>query len=212
MKNNLIEIGCEKLGVILSDEQYTKIDNYISLLVKWNKVYNLTSIKDLDDIIIRHILDSLSIIKYIPNVEKNIIDIGSGAGLPGIIIAIVNNKCRVTLLDSNSKKTTFLEQARIKLNLKNLTVVNQRAESFVPNGKFDTIIARAFADLTKFINLTEHLLSKSGIILAMKGKLDNSEVTDFNSNCERFKIIKAHKISVPFLNEERHLLEINKNQ
>ncbi len=209
MKYNLIESGCQKLGIDLSEEQNIQIENYISLLCKWNKVYNLTSIEGLDEIIIRHILDSLAITKFIPNSEKKIIDIGSGAGLPGIIIAIVNSNCNVTLLDSSSKRTTFLEQAKIKLTLRNLTVVNQRAEKYIPQESFDIIISRAFADLTKFIKLTEHLLSKSGTILAMKGKLNDSEVSDFDNSCKRFKITKFNKISVPFLNEERHLIEIN---
>lgn len=200
--------GAEQLGLLLSDLQYNKLNQYICLLLKWNKIYNLTSITKQDDILSKHILDSLSIIKYINN--HNIIDIGSGAGLPGIIIAILKPEIKVNLLDSNNKKTTFLQQVKIELQLNNIEIITKRVQDYQPTELFEIIISRAFASITDFVKMTQHLLVKNGKILAMKGKVLETEIVEFNESNQhsKFKILDIYKLEVPFLNEERHLVEI----
>lgn len=211
MNNEQLYLGCKQLDIDLTAEQFEVLLAYVNLLIKWNKVYNLTSIKNTKEIVIKHVLDSLSIIKYIHS--DNLIDIGSGAGLPGIIIAVARPNIKVTLLDSNSKKTTFLQQVKIELNLNNLTVVNQRVENYSPLIKFDEIIARAFASMSDFVKVTKHLLNKDGKILAMKGKLLTDELgqtVEYFNETKEFKIQATHKLTVPFLDEERHIIEIKK--
>lgn len=203
-----LKTGCHQLGLDITDVQYVLLSNYVDLLIKWNKVYNLTAIRELDGILSKHILDSLSIIKYIES--SNIIDIGTGAGLPGIIIAILKPEFEVTLLDSNSKKTAFLQQAVIQLQLGNVKVINQRVEDYQPDKKFHIIISRAFAAVTDFVSMTQHLLETDGMLLAMKGKLLPDELDNFN-NLTNYKVLKSIKLNVPFLDEDRHLLEIKKD-
>lgn len=208
IKNTIVH-GVEKLNLSLSPIQLEKIQSYIELLLKWNKVYNLTSITSPKEIAVRHILDSLSIIKYIGD-SKSLIDIGSGAGLPGIVIAIIKPDCKITLLDTNSKRTAFLNQVRINLKLDNVNVVNQRVEDYQPLEKFATIISRAFTQLHNYVELTQHLLQDSGIIFAMKGKLQDNELSELRSKVLDYKIVDIHDISVPYLNESRHLISITR--
>lgn len=205
----LLEKGCKQLAINLSQQQLMQLHSYVSLLQKWNKVYNLSSIINYRDVVIKHVLDSLSIMKYIDNV--NIIDIGSGAGLPGIIIAIVKPDCYVTVLDSNGKKTAFLQQVKIQLKLQNLTVLHERVELYKKE-LFDIVISRAFASLADFIALAGHLLAADGKIFAMKAKLVNTEINDFEQQgCNtKYQIQEVRKLLVPFMDEERYLIEINK--
>lgn len=205
----ILSSGCDKLDVFLTEQQLMQITNYIELLLKWNKVYNLTAIVNPGDVVIRHVLDSLSIIKFIGN-DVNLIDIGSGAGLPGIIIAILKPSSNVTLLDSSNKRTAFLQQVKIKLNLNNIHIENLRVENYKPSKKFDTIIARAFTQLLNYVKLTKHLLLENGTIWAMKGKLQHLEVEEFNNDSIGFKIINVNNIAVPYLDESRHLIEIKR--
>lgn len=208
----LIKIGCAELELELNQEQHSKLNQYIELLIKWNKVYNLTAIKNSKDIVIRHILDSLSIIKYISTnqVNLNIIDIGSGAGLPGIVMAIACPSYQVTLLDSNSKKMAFVQQVKTALKLTNVNVVTDRAEKYSPNEKFDATVSRAFASLADFVKVTSHLLKPDAQIWAMKGKVLPQEVSDFNNLYNDFEIRNIFPLSVPLLAEDRNLIEIIK--
>ncbi|MBP9722344.1 MAG: 16S rRNA (guanine(527)-N(7))-methyltransferase RsmG [Gammaproteobacteria bacterium] len=207
-----IDSGCKLLKLELSSEIKNKLIDYLQLLIKWNKVYNLTAITDPKLIIHKHILDSLAIINFIDSKVKNIIDIGTGAGLPGIIIAIVKPDLKIVLLDSNNKKTAFLEQAKNTLKLKNIEIINQRVENYIPEELFDAIISRAFASLVDYVVCTEHLLTSSGRIYAMKGKLPDSETVEFKDKCSHnFVINKIFPVEVPFLvGESRCLLEIKK--
>jgi 16S rRNA (guanine527-N7)-methyltransferase len=155
-----------------------KIDQliqYANLLHKWNKVYSLTAITNADDVLKYHLLDGLTLIPYIAD-ARSIVDVGSGMGVPGIIIAIWYPQMRVVVVDSNNKKTTFLRQVAIELGLSNLTVLNTRVENYIPEIAFDVVTSRAFADIGLFIRLTKHLLymkapsgRQRGCFLAMKG-------------------------------------------
>jgi 16S rRNA (guanine527-N7)-methyltransferase len=206
-----LKLGCNKLELAVTDEQYSKLYEYVCLLLKWNKVYNLTSITKHDEIIVKHILDSLSIIKYIT--DSRVIDVGSGAGLPGIVIAILQPDVKVKLLDSNSKKTAFLQQVKIELKLNNAEIITKRIQDYKPDNHFKIIISRAFASITDFVNMTQHLLADNGKVLAMKGKILHTEITEFDNSYKdsKFKILDIYKLDVPFLNEDRHLIQIIKN-
>lgn len=180
---------------------------YIKLLMEWNDVYNLTAIRTPEEILIKHILDSLAVSSLIHG--QSILDVGTGAGLPGIVLAIIQpNKCFV-LLDSNKKKTRFLYHVKQQLNLSNVEIVTNRVEAFTaPNG-FDNIITRAFASLKDFILSTEHLLKEGGHLLAMKGHYPENELKEIPSG---FIVNEIYKLNVPFLTGQRHLVSIVKSK
>lgn len=148
--------------------------DYLQLLSKWNQNYNLTALKELDSMVTHHILDSLSILPWIEG--HHVLDIGSGAGLPGIPLALVLPDKHFVLIDSNGKKTRFMQEAKRVLRLTNVDIVQTRVETFQPPIKFDTILSRAFSDLTKMLSLSRHLLAKSGMWLAMKGRVPQEEL------------------------------------
>jgi 16S rRNA (guanine527-N7)-methyltransferase len=160
--------GLESLNLSVAEDKVEQLLGFIKLLEKWNKAYNLTSIRDREDMVRLHLLDSLAILPFIEG--KRVIDIGTGAGLPGIPLAIYLPDIEFTLLDSNAKKTRFVQQAILELKLKNVSVCHNRVEQYHPEKSFDTVITRAFASLSDIVELTAHLLSKNGVLLAMKGQ------------------------------------------
>lgn len=192
----------------LLEEQQDKLINYILLLYKWNKTYNLTAVRDPEQMVIRHILDSLAICRYLRG--NRILDVGTGAGIPGIPLAICSPNNQFTLLDTNSKKTRFVTQAVSELELPNAVVVQSRVENFQQDGSgqdlFNTIISRAYSAISTMLNQTNHLLEKKGIFLAMKGAYPDSELSEMPGE---YQLVEAYKIDVPMLNEERYLLEIS---
>lgn len=175
--------------------------SYLTLLAKWNKVYNLTAVRDVERMLPQHLLDSLAVLPYIHG--NNILDVGSGAGLPGIPLAIALPEKRFTLLDSNHKKTSFLQQACIELNLVNVSVICGRVESCQIQKPFDVIISRAFSDLAAFAKLAGHLCAPDGEMLAMKGVFPEEEAALLPVNITVEKIIR---LTVPALEAERHLV------
>ena len=191
----------------LSSEQKHKLIQYIGLLYKWNKTYNLTAIRNPEQMVIKHLLDSLAICSYLRG--KRILDVGTGAGLPGIPLAISFPEKQFTLLDTNNKKTRFVTQAVSELELSNVVVVQSRVENFQPKGPgpvlFDTIMSRAYSAITNMLEQTRHLVDKDGVFLAMKGAYPEAELAELPVECE---LVKTHKVNVPLLDEERHLLEI----
>ena len=147
---------------------------YLLLLDKWNAAYNLTAIRDLNSMVGKHILDSLAIRPWVKG--KRVLDVGTGAGLPGIPLAIANPEMEFVLLDSNGKKTRFLNEVKRQLQLKNLEIVQFRVENYHPAQGFDTVISRAFSSLEQMIHWTQHLIAKEGTWLAMKGRYPDSEL------------------------------------
>lgn len=169
--------GLESLDLAFDEKKIEQLMSFIKLLEKWNKAYNLTSIRNTEDMVSLHLLDSLAILPFIEG--KYVIDIGTGAGLPGIPLAIYLPGIDFTLLDSNAKKTRFVQQAILELKLNNVTVCHSRVENYLPETSFDTVITRAFASLSDIVKLSAHLVSQSGVILAMKGQLPDEQ--DINS-------------------------------
>ncbi len=206
----LLHTGAHALGLALSDEQFQRLADYVALLSKWNAVYNLTAIRDPRQMVIQHILDSLSIVPHLAAREgRSILDVGSGGGLPGIVLAIVLPERNVTLNDIVQKKTAFQAQAKAELKLGNLSVVTGRVENLRPgvevSEKFDAIVSRAFAELSDFVTLARHLLSERGSIWAMKGVRPDAEIERLPAGA---LVAGVTRLQVPFLEAERHLVEV----
>lgn len=192
-----------KLAQALDDKQQETLIKYVALLTKWNKIYNLTAVRKPEQMVTRHLLDSLSIAPYVQG--QKILDVGTGAGLPGIPLAILYPQRQFTLLDSNSKKTRFVLQAVAELKLANVDVVQSRVEEFQPEILFDVIITRAYSAVAEMLAQTSYLLAKEGVFLAMKGANPVAEIEALPS---RYGVKNIHEIHVPGLEEERCLLEI----
>lgn len=191
------------LGVSLTEHQQSTLLNFVALLIKWNKVYNLTAVRDPQKILDRHIVDSLSVLPFLKG--KRLIDIGAGAGIPGIPLAIVQNENQFVLLDSNRKKTRFMQQAKTELLLSNVSVVHARVENYQPDQLFDTVISRAFASLLKMAQWSSHLVGEEGVLLAMKGSYPEQEISELANS---FEIKAVHQIEYPGLDADRYLVEI----
>ena len=187
----------------LDEKQHSKLIKYVELLTKWNKIYNLTAVRKPEQMVTRHLLDSLSICPYLRG--KSILDVGTGAGLPGIPLAIVFPERQFTLLDSNNKKTRFVVQAVSELELSNVDVVQSRVEEHKPDASFDTIITRAYSAIGGMVKQTSHLMANDGVFLAMKGVNPVAEIDELPSN---YIVNQSIEIKVPGIEEERHLLEI----
>lgn len=194
--------GCTALGLDLPPPSIDRLLDYIALLDKWNQAYNLTAVRDPGEMVTRHLLDSLAVAPHLTG--QRIIDVGTGAGLPGIPLAILFPERQFVLLDSNGKKTRFLVQAKASLGLDNVTVIHSRVEEYRPEEPFDTVIARAFAALTDILSLCRHLVAKEGAVLAMKG--DASEAESVPGG---FRLAGLIALNVPGLaHEQRHLIRV----
>ncbi len=195
--------GSQALGIELSEQQQKLLLKYVGLLQKWNKAYNLTAVREPLAMVTYHLLDSLTMVEYFQGGPQSVIDVGTGAGIPGIPLAIMFPNSHFTLLDSNGKKTRFMQQAKIELGLKNVDVVNSRVELFRPEVGFDIVVSRAFTSLQSFSDITQHLCATSGVFYAMKGKFPQQEIDDM---ADEFKVLDIHKLQVPGLDDERHLV------
>lgn len=193
--------GLRLLGTDLDAEAQAQLLRFVSLLDKWNKVHNLTAVREPLRMITHHVLDSLAVLPYVS--AARLLDVGSGGGLPGIPLALAKPALQVTLLDSNNKKTGFMRQAIIDLGLKNVEVVDARVERFVPTQRFDAVISRAFSDLAEFVKLTRHLLAQDGEWLAMKGVYPYEEIAGLPGD---IKVEKVVSLEVPGLEAKRHLV------
>lgn len=199
----LIE-GLQRMDLKLSDQVIDQLMTYLNLVEKWNRVYNLTAIRERDEMIKLHFLDSLSILNHVH--VKNILDVGSGAGFPGIVLAITKPELKVTVMDSVNKKTTFMQQVKSELALANLDVVNSRVEDYQPTTLFEAVTSRAFSNLKNMMSLTQHTLQKEGVWLAMKSKDVREELEAFEKN--QYTLIP---LAVPFINAERYLVILKKD-
>ena len=195
--------GVAALGLSLPDGAEPKLLAYLALLDKWNRVYNLTAVRDTERMVSHHVLDSLAATPYFQGAA--VLDVGSGGGLPGIPLAIARPELQVTLIDSIAKKTAFLLQVKTELGLTNLQVVTGRVEVFKPETTFDVITSRAFSDLKEFVTLTRPLLAPTGHWLAMKGLMPHEEIVSLPS---WVKVSANNALTVPGLGASRHLIEL----
>jgi 16S rRNA (guanine527-N7)-methyltransferase len=193
--------GARQLGIDLSDSQHSQLLAYLALLIKWNKAYNLTAVRDPDEMVSRHLLDSLSVVPFIAG--DRWLDVGSGGGMPGIPLAILFPGMKVTVLDSNGKKTRFLTQVKLELKLDNLEVIHSRVEAFKPELPFTGIVSRAFSSLEDFTEWTRHLGDTDTRWLAMKGLHPADELVALPTD---FHLDSAQALTVPGCQGQRHLL------
>jgi len=202
-----LEKGISELKLTLSPEQIDLLMRFLALLVKWNHTYNLTAVRDPEEMVQKHLLDSLTVAPYLK--DGPFLDVGAGAGLPGIPLAILFPQFHFTLLDSNGKKARFMLQAAAELGLKNVAVQNSRVEAFHPAKGFATILSRAFASLGDIVNLCSPLLQQAnnehaaGQLFCMKGQYPEQELAELPKTVS---VIAIHPLQVPGLQEQRHLV------
>lgn len=204
--NTALSQGISALGLDIDAATQEHLQRYIQLMFKWNKVYNLTAIRNSDEMVSLHLLDSLTVLPHLP--PGRLADVGSGAGLPGIPIALCQPERPVTLIERSQKKSTFQQQAKIELQIHNLNVHCGRVELFQPTPLFDVVISRAFSAIDDFIAVAGHLLAPNGCLVAMKGQFPEHELRALPPG---FHVEHCQKLSVPGLNAERHLLRIRRS-
>jgi 16S rRNA (guanine527-N7)-methyltransferase len=199
--------GLAELGLSLPAGAERQLIAYLELLRKWNKVYNLTAIRDTAAMVTQHLLDSLAVLPHLPGVAT-LADIGSGAGLPGIPLAIARSDTRVVLVEAVGKKTSFLQQAKIELGLSNVSIHCGRVEEWAGESGFDAVISRAFSDLAQFVRLAGRLVAPGGRIYAMKGAYHDAEVAAVPPP---WRIAAAPQLRVPGLSGQRHLIILERH-
>ena len=199
----LLRRGAAELAPHLDEQQLLALHRYVALLQRWNSTYNLTAVRDPDAMLTRHLLDSLAVAPHLD--EQRILDVGSGAGLPGVVLAIACPRREFHLLDSNGKKTRFLFQVKTALRLDNMNVHQARVEAFRPELPFDAVLSRAYAALRDMVAGCRHLLAEDGRFLAMKGTYPAGELADLPGDC---RVTGVTPLDVPGLDEQRHLIEI----
>ncbi|MCM2129276.1 16S rRNA (guanine(527)-N(7))-methyltransferase RsmG [Larsenimonas rhizosphaerae] len=200
----ILENGLAAMALPLSSTTQQRLLDYVALLHKWNKAYNLTAVRDPEQMVSRHVLDSLSIMPWVTG--PCLLDIGAGAGLPGLVLAMVNPELQVTLVDSNGKKVRFQQHACLALGIDNAVPVHTRIEAFNPPRPFEQIVSRAFSSLTDFVELSQPFLAQGGEWLAMKGRLDTEDTTLPSG-------VQAHDsvpLNVPGETGQRHLVRVRK--
>ena len=215
LQNDLRQIltqGAAEMSVTLNETHIENLLTYIREFDKWNKAYNLSAIRDIRQMVARHLLDSLSVVPWFVGSARSIeqvIDVGTGGGLPGIPLAILFPEKKFTLLDSNGKKTRFLFQVKTLLKLDNVTIENRRVEEFNPAQKFDVVISRAFASLQDMTEGCAHMLKTGGVFIAMKGVFPQDEL---QSIAGKIALVETVKLNVAQTDGERHLLVLQPKQ
>jgi len=197
-----IRAGIGTMGLQLPHDAPEALARYLELIAKWNRVHNLTAVRETGQMVVLHVLDSLSLLPHLDGV-KTLLDVGSGPGLPGIPVAIARPEIAVTLLDASHKKAAFLEQARVELALANVSVVCERVEGWKTERRFDAVVSRAFADLVDFVDQAQHLVAPGGTLIAMKGVHPFEELARVPAT---HRVSRVLEISVPSLEAKRHLV------
>lgn len=203
-----IHDGVRQLGLVLSRDAEEKFGEYLRLLAKWNRTYNLTAVRDEYSMVSQHLLDSLAVLACLDTSARgssSLADVGSGGGLPGIPLAIAQPEMQVELFEASHKKATFLEQARIELNLDNVSIHCGRIERFKPMHLFDVVISRAFSSLADFVQLAGHLLAPEGRLLAMKGIHPEEEIEHLPTG---WRVLQSIPLTIPGLNARREIIVI----
>lgn len=200
--------GINELDLAINQQQHEQLLDYLALLFKWNAVYNLTSVRDPMQMMTHHILDSLAAVPAFAK-AANVLDVGAGGGLPGMVLAIARPQMKVSMIDTVHKKTAFLTQVKAELSLANVTVYTMRVEQLQVSDKFDVITSRAFADLSDFVNWSGHLLAEGGEFIALKGTAPPEEQERLPA---AWKVRLLQPLQVPKLQAERHLVFIQKSE
>jgi 16S rRNA (guanine527-N7)-methyltransferase len=203
----VLEEGIVAMQLDVSPAQREKLMDYLALMFKWNSVYNLTSLRDPMQMVTHHLLDSLAAVPAFAQAH-NVLDVGSGGGLPGIVLAIVRPDMKVSMIDTVHKKTAFLTQVKAELGLSNVTVYTARVEQLQVSDKFDVITSRAFADLSDFVNWSSHLLADGGRYVALKGVAPKDEQERLPAE---WQVTGVEPLQVPRLGAERHLVHIQRS-
>ena len=203
---NQLERGLVALGISATEQQKTALLGYLALLAKWNRVYNLTAVRDEAQMVSHHLLDSLAVLPHLSC--GRLLDVGSGGGLPGVVIAIMRQDLQVVSVEAVDKKCSFQTQAKIELGLKNFTVKHARIENVQDEYGFDGVISRAFSEINLFANCTQHLLATKGYLYAMKGVYPLDEIANLP---EGFAVDRVIKLEVPELDAARHLVIIQRH-
>lgn len=198
--------GAQALGVIIEPRAAEKCARFLALIEKWNRVHNLTAVREAEQMVVLHLLDSLSIVPFVAD-ARSLLDVGSGPGLPGIPVAIARPSLEVTLLDSSHKKAAFLEQARAELGLPNVNVVCERVERWHPDRTYDVVVSRAFAELSEFVLQAQHLVKPGGRLLAMKGVYPFEEIAKLPAS---HRVASVNALRVPRLEAKRHLVVVER--
>ena len=194
--------GLVSMGIPVSPAQRVRLGSHLELIAKWNRVHNLTAIRETSQMVVLHLLDSLSILPHLLG-ARSIADVGTGPGFPGIPIAIVRDDAHVTLVESSHKKCAFLQQAKTELALDNVAIACERVEHFDPPAKFDAVVSRAFSDLSDFVAQAGHLVRPGGKLVAMKGVYPFDEIARVPATHRVAQVLELH---VPSLEAKRHLV------
>lgn len=194
--------GLVTMGIAVSPAQRARLASHLELIAKWNRVHNLTAIRETGQMVVMHLLDSLSILPQLEG-ARTIADVGAGPGFPGIPVAIVRDDVAVTLVESSHKKCSFLQQAKTELALGNVSIACERVEQFTPPAKFDVVVSRAFSDLPDFVAQAGHLVAPGGKLIAMKGVYPFDEIARVPSTHRVAQVLELH---VPSLEAKRHLV------
>ena len=197
-----IAAGLAAMGLDLPLGERARFEQHLHLIAKWNRVHNLTAVRETDQMVVLHLLDSLSVLPHLKD-ARTVLDVGTGPGLPGIPVAIALAGAQVTLLDSSHKKCAFLQQARTELGLVNVEIVCDRVENWRPEGKFDAVVSRAFSDLADFVAQAQHLVAPGGQLIAMKGVYPFDEIARVPATHRVARVLELH---VPTLDAKRHLV------
>jgi 16S rRNA (guanine527-N7)-methyltransferase len=202
-EREILVSGARDLGIALSPSRAETLLKLVDELEQGNAQFNLTAIRDRPGMLRKHVLDSLSLQPYLRG--ERLADVGTGAGFPGLVLGVVNPQRRLTLIEATAKKARFVEQTAQRLGCGNVLVVNTRAESYRPFELFDTVVARALSSLADFVAYAGHLCAPGGRLLAMKGKRPDDEVSALPKS---FRVLAVHRLRVPGLTDERHLVEL----
>ena len=202
MNEAAIAQGAASMGLALPQDAARRMEQHIALVEKWNRVHNLTAVREASQMVVVHVLDSLTLLPHLGD-AKRVVDVGTGAGFPGIPLAIARPDIDFTLLDSSHKKCTFLEQVRAELQLSNVQVACERVEQFRPEKRFDAVVSRAFAELSDFVTQSQHLAAPGARFLAMKGVYPFEEIARIPTT---HRVCEVVELAVPSLDAKRHLV------
>lgn len=209
----LLTDGLSDMNLSTSEHERSQLIAYLGLMAKWNHVYNLSAIRESNKMVSHHLLDSLAIVhtfrNWLSHIEQpTVLDVGTGGGLPGVVLAIMNPTWHLTLIDPVHKKTAFLTQVKAQLALTNLTVITGKVEDLPANSTYDLITSRAFASVVDFVRLSENVLKAEGVFGAMKGVMPADELTELEQFAPNMWAHDIQKLHVPQLNAERHLVKL----